>query len=165
MHVNFVWLSTLVAALSLLGTEIVGSSCPANTYESLPSVCTECPANSVSEMGSLNITFCKCRAGYFSADGLPPCSICTANTFTDAVGQTSCTSCNTSACEVGRWRGPCAPNHDALCHLCTGAPLDAFYTSPGDPYDADNCTWDCMDGFRKDNGACVDCNAACPVGQ
>jgi len=144
--------------------------CPTDTYSTLEgaievSVCLDCPSNAISDPGAPNITDCKCRPGYFGPHGGPWCSICVGDTFADTKGTVVCSPCNNTQCPVGRWRGRCVPSHDAPCNLCTGAPLDAIFTSRATPFNANNCSWECVDGFRHSNGTCVDCNTPCPGGQ
>lgn len=59
------------------------------------------------------------------------------------------------------------------CNQCTNAPANAHYTGPGTPdstdgsvVDANDCPWECDDGYYNDNGTCTICPAgyACSGG-
>jgi len=41
------------------------------------------------------------------------------------------TTCNTSSCDTGQYRGPCRNDTDATCVNCDSAPEDAVHTEPG----------------------------------
>ena len=78
-----------------------------------------------------------------------------------------CLQCNVSICGIGEFRRACLPFADSECSPCTTLPEAAFYTSPGVPYDEDNCGWACNVGyFLSDSITCTACNlSSCPVGQ
>ncbi|XP_033732273.1 uncharacterized protein LOC117321797 isoform X2 [Pecten maximus] len=73
--------------------------CPVGTYNALAgqSQCANCSTDWSSEFpGRTSINKCtvsKCPRGYFSINGLPPCSECPKNTYSTTIGTTSCTSC------------------------------------------------------------------------
>jgi len=65
----------------------------------------------------------------------------------------ACAPCTTAPCPVGRFRGACALAADAACEPCTPAskPANSHFSSPGMPFDGDNCLWACDAGFYLDN--------------
>ena len=77
----------------------------------------------------------------------------------------SCAACNASACGVGMYRGACRASSDAVCEACTSKPANASYLTSGQPWHADNCTWQCDVGFWRSGESCVSCTtAACGAG-
>ena len=73
----------------------------------------------------------------------------------------ACQTCNASACGVGFYRGPCGTSSDAACQACTTKPLNASYTTPGSPWNVDNCSWTCNAGYWRSGSlaSCVECSA------
>jgi hypothetical protein len=50
--------------------------------------------------------------------------------------------------------------------VCTTRPSNSIYTSAGSPYNIDACTWSCVAGYYRADGACKLCSTmACPNGQ
>ena len=77
-----------------------------------------------------------------------------------------CWACNASACGVGMYRGACGTSSDAECEACTGKPPNASYVTSGQPWDADNCTWQCHEGYWRSGETCVSCTtSSCGAGQ
>ena len=63
------------------------------------------------------------------------------------------------------YRGKCGARSDAVCEACTSKPANASYLTSGQPWDADNCTWQCDVGFWRSGESCVSCTtAACGAG-
>ena len=75
--------------------------CAAGTYQnsSGASACMECPANSISPTGSVNVSSCRCKPGYVGSGGLPPCTPCPAGTYSASMGtgSTTCLACPTGS--------------------------------------------------------------------
>ena len=108
----------------------------------------------------------ECEAGTGTWNGsVPSCEACLTGYFhMDTNG--SCAACNASACGVGMYRGACGGSSDAACEGCTSKPANASYLTSGQPWDADNCTWQCDAGFWRSGESCVSCTtAACGAGQ
>lgn len=65
-------------------------------------------------------------------------------------------SCNTAQCQVGYYRGPCVDNDKGTCVPCTQALTAAHFTEPGQPFDKNNCAWQCDEGFTRSSqlGVC-----------
>ena len=71
--------------------------CLVGTYSSMLAAssatsCTNCPANSVSTVGSIIDTACQCNAGFTGANG-NTCSQCNINQFKAVLGSAICTNC------------------------------------------------------------------------
>jgi hypothetical protein len=78
-----------------------------------------------------------------------------------------CRVCSTSTCNVGSYRGNCTSLTDGPCTSCTNLPENAYFESAGNPFDADNCTWMCNQGFYRANQSCLPCQrpAQCGLGK
>ena len=108
----------------------------------------------------------ECEAGTGTWNGsVPSCAACLTGYFhMDTNG--SCAACNASACGVGMYRGACGASSDAVCEACTSKPANASYLTSGQPWHADNCTWQCDVGFWRSGESCVSCNtSSCGAGQ
>ncbi|XP_070186674.1 uncharacterized protein [Littorina saxatilis] len=89
-----------VCVLCPEGTRVVGSTCelcPMGTFASTPGsgTCTDCGANtSTFKAGAVSNGECTatCKAGMYSATGLPPCMMCPMNTYSSD-NSTFCTPC------------------------------------------------------------------------
>ena len=78
----------------------------------------------------------------------------------------SCAACNASACGLGMYRGACRASSGAVCEACTSKPANASYLTSGQPWDADNCTWQCDAGFWRAGESCVSCmTSSCAAGE
>ena len=122
--------------------------CPAGTYSAAIQVvsaatCTPCPAGTSSEQ--------------VGASSSSTCTACASGT-TSAAGSRECPACSTGSCAVGEFRGACAAATDAPCWPCSAPPEHAVHTGAGQPFDADDCAWECESDFFKTNSTC----AACP---
>jgi hypothetical protein len=62
----------------------------------ISSACTDCPANSISPVGSTVSTSCQCNTGYTGADG-GTCTACLASTYKTGVGSATCSACPASS--------------------------------------------------------------------
>jgi hypothetical protein len=72
-----------------------------------------------------------------------------------------CRLCSTGPCPTGLYRSPCSNNADAMCtEACTnGIPENAEYSSGGFPFDNNNCSWVCQNGFyRTGQDTCLPCD-------
>lgn len=69
------------------------SACPMDTYKtgSGDSRCLSCPAHSAASIASTGPSACKCNVGYSGVLGI--CQPCAEHSFTDKVGQSTCTQC------------------------------------------------------------------------
>lgn len=111
------------------------------------SICVGCsfalPSNAQWESNVCRYT---CNSGYYET------------------GERSCALCNTSLCEIGSYRLPCEEEVGAVCASCTTkrsqtgvyAELE-MYTSPGQPFDLNNCQARCVDGSYRLGENCVRC--------
>ena len=80
--------------------------------------------------------------------------------------EATCTPCSTSVCSVGQYRHPCNSSVDGICVPCTDQPQNSLFSSPGVPFDQNNCNWTCVTGYFQSGQRCRACNtSACPVGQ
>ena len=67
-----------------------------------------------------------------------------------------CTKCSSSTCPPGEFRQACSENHDGKCTRCSQPkPNHSHWTTPGIPYDNDNCQWGCDDGYFLQLGKCT----------
>ena len=104
------------------GYELAGDACvacSAGSYKQLAdnSSCLACPNGSTSPAGSMLVSECRCAAGYNSATGGPPCTVCPAGTFTSFSSATACASCG-----VGTYS---SSGGSSACVACpTGASTD-----------------------------------------
>ena len=82
-----------------------------------------------------------------------------------------CVKCSDSSCSIGNYRSACVPDADGICVSCSNLPDNAIFTTAGIPYDEDNCSWACLDGFYRhivsNSFVCVACQqpSSCPLGQ
>ena len=149
-------------------------NCPENTYSGVlgatsSAQCLQCRDNSVSLVGSSVHTDCKCKAGYWTRDGLLPtaaCVLCTTGKFAEfnvaacsdcgpgryaAAGSTSSGAC--LVCAAGTF----SLTNQSQCDSCpTGT------TSPAESAVIQNCT--CLFGREPNvagmNG--VECSQCAP---
>jgi len=75
----------------------VCTDCEAGTYSNVigatSNECQACPSNSVSAIGSDDITDCLCNAGWTGSAGDEPCSACIAGTYKSTIGNNACENC------------------------------------------------------------------------
>ncbi len=94
---------------------------------------------------------------------LPECKTCASSYYKQG---RDCMPCSSTSCGVGLYRGTCGSEKDSKCELCTNKPVNAFFTSSGQPWNADNCTWNCASGFWKSGVSCIPCSTGnCPTGK
>ncbi|KAJ1481214.1 hypothetical protein T484DRAFT_1899763 [Baffinella frigidus] len=63
--------------------------------------------------------------------------------------------CSKQECASGNFRAPCVSGQ-ALCGTCKGLPTHAHFTTPGSPFDSDNCIWACNSGYGVvSSGVCT----------
>ncbi|XP_052242513.1 uncharacterized protein LOC127852603 [Dreissena polymorpha] len=81
--------------------QTIGSceACPLGTYSTgeEQNACTQCPNDASTYMpGATSSAMCtlKCAPGFFSSNGLSPCTPCGLGQFSTAYGSTSCSSCS-----------------------------------------------------------------------
>jgi hypothetical protein len=79
------------------------------------STCKQCPENSVSPVGSILSTSCRCKGGYNGSDG-GPCAACAVSTYKSDIGSTNCTAC------------PANSVSDIGSAMCTACPANFFST-------------------------------------
>ncbi|MBP3615950.1 MAG: hypothetical protein J6J27_03485 [Alphaproteobacteria bacterium] len=131
--------ASCVAGQYFNGTSCV--SCAAGKYSSAgASSCSACSAGTYSVAGSS--TCSACSAGTYSAAGASSCSACSAGTYSVA-GSSSCLTCPT-----GTW----SSSNAGSCSNCTNKPANSSYTSNGK---ANDCSWSCNSGFKKDGNNCA----------
>ncbi len=74
-------------------------NCPADTfkigYGNELNLCVSCPSGSTTNgtLGAHLNTMCKCKKGYFGANGGPTCEPCVAGKYQDEAGKTNCKNC------------------------------------------------------------------------
>ena len=107
-----------------------------------------------------------CMPGHFSADGLQPCSTCSAGAFASEYGSMQCTLC---------LRGYFSPAVSTQCHpcaqgsftngvgqgLCVECPTSRSYTTREASISLDNCTTACTTGTAGPLGSapCTACKS------
>jgi hypothetical protein len=75
----------------------------------------------------------------------------------------TCSTCSTTDCPIGMYRLPCYSDSDGTCVPCS-SPMPsegAKYSSTGLPFDLDNCTWACSEGYVQVNDTCVTAAQVC----
>lgn len=55
-------------------------------------------------------------------------------------------TCDNEVCPFGKWRGPCNSAIRGECLDCTKG-TNALYTAAAEPFNADQCKWECMPGY------------------
>jgi len=139
--------------------------CGANTYRETPDVCTLCPTNSNSPVGSTIVTACVCDAGSTGPDG-GACTQCVAGKYKSVTGNATCTNCLAGeySTTVGATSNMCS-----VCGANSNSPVgsaeiaacqcNAWYTGAN----GGTCTH-CPAGKntagRRGQDECVDCLAA-----
>lgn len=118
---------------------VTAASCVAGQYFNGAS-CVSCDAGKYSAAGAS--TCSACSAGTYSAAGASSCSACSAGTYAVA-GSSSC-----QACSTGTW----SSSNAGSCSNCTNKPANSYYTSNGK---ANDCSWSCNDGYKKDENNCT----------
>ena len=137
-------------------------------------LCTKCPENAISPVGSTSN--CKCKSGFSGPNG-EICTACLAGKYKNTTGSSQCTSCpdgSSSAqksvsvtacrcvpgtagingghcvnCPVGTYKSVSGPGN------CTVSPQNAITSTVGSSNESD-CA--CDKGFSNDNGrGCVAC--------
>ena len=81
--------------------------------------------------------------------GSPPCAPGLSMT------PNGCSLCNSSLCPVGQYRNRCDVSNGGQCLGCSKKPPNSIYTSAGNPYNQDNCTWSCVQGYVLSGGVCT----------
>ncbi|MBR4315627.1 MAG: hypothetical protein IKP65_01465, partial [Alphaproteobacteria bacterium] len=116
-------------------------SCAAGKYSGAgASSCSTCEAGKYSAAGASSCS--TCAAGTISAKGSSSCQACSAGTYS-VTGSSSC-----STCPTGTW----APANAGSCSNCTNKPANSSYTSNGK---ANDCSWSCNNGYKKDGNNCT----------
>jgi len=93
----------------------------------------------------------------------PTCEACAQDYFEEGG---TCVACSTSECGVGFYRGACGASSDAACEGCTTKPLHSSYTTSGQPWDTDNCSWACDGEHWRSGESCTSCTTSgCPAGE
>jgi len=110
-------------------------------------VCTKCPTNTGSAIGSDMLLSCTCNIGYTGDDG-HECSACVAGQYKTATGSASCTNC-----ELGKYSALIAASQSATCQSC---PANSWTDLPGMTTIAD-CR--CNAGYTGSDGDCIACVA------
>ena len=98
--------------------------------------CSSCPANTLSQTGSDELTDCRCNSGYTGSDG-GPCLACTPGKHKTGLGSSAC-----SDCEAGTFSNTVAANS------CENCPANSNSVAGSDA--AQDCA--CAPGFT---GVCV----------
>ena len=94
-------------------TDTVCLVCTANMYCPSQGVRIQCPNNTVSLPGSINLMDCKCEAGSYTQEN--KCYACEAGTFSNISNATMCTACADGLYSTQRATG------------CTECPNNAIY--------------------------------------
>ena len=85
-----------------------------------------------------------------------------------------CVACSKAFCQIGFYHGPCndtldgisrAPTTNGSCTPCANGPANSKYIGPGNPYNRNNCNWQCADNYYLDGEACAPClMTLCSIG-
>jgi len=124
--------------VALVGYGAAGSmpylACKPGTYCS-DGVMYDCPPGHTSPDLATSIMQCTALPGYAQWTN--------SSDLSRSVG-----TCVDTLCEVGFYRGPCGFNQTGECVPCDNPLLSgASYISSGDPFDQNNCDWECDVGF------------------
>jgi hypothetical protein len=77
-----------------------------------------------------------------------------------------CFPCPVSECNVGNYRSACSGTQDGHCISCSNKPNFSSFVGSGNPFDADNCEFQCNQGYFLTNGSCQLCSTElCTVGE
>jgi len=103
--------------------------------------CSSCPANTLSQTGSDELTDCRCNSGYTGSDG-GPCLACAPGKHKTGLGSSAC-----SDCEAGKFSNAVAANS------CENCPANSNSVAGSDA--AQDCA--CAPGFTGvcECGVCV----------
>ena len=142
------------------------NECAEGTYSAstMATICIKCPAESVSNNGSIDISNCSCQPG-FSASVALNCFLgaCSPGEFKNNIGFSPCMKCpnssysNSSAsticfdCPVGSYSGAGA----TACFPCTNSVNNAQFYTNGKW--SDSCMWKCKLGSSLRGGICESC--------
>ena len=115
------------------------ASCDAGTFKSVvgSAVCTSCPSHTSGVSKSIELTNCKCVAGYTASSDGVACTACEAGTYKVGTGVGECSTCPTGTDSAmgsdkltdctclseysGVWNGrPCTPCEDGTWKAATG---------------------------------------------
>lgn len=130
------------------------TDCVVNTYSTATAAisnttCLNCPANTVSAIGSGVLIACKCDLGYTSpsGDGLA-CDACVPGTYKTATGSDACT-----LCDLGKYSGAVA----LTTATCTGCDTNQYTNATGKD-ELGDCR--CNAGYTGNDGThCYACDA------
>ncbi len=76
-----------------------------------------------------------------------------------------CFPCSTVECNVGQHRSSCSSVQDSTCVSCSNGPSYSTYIGSGTPFNANNCAFQCNQGYFLTNGSCQQCSSSvCDVG-
>jgi hypothetical protein len=92
-------------------------ACPANTYSAPGAAnCDTCPTGTFAPAPSVQLTDCKCLAGYYATNGQDgsTCQVCPAGTFKPLTGAAACT-----VCPADKYSTATAATSNATCLPCT----------------------------------------------
>ena len=109
--------------------------------------CLHCKANSVSALGAVAVSECRCKQGFTDTGGHASCAPCAAGKFKGTVGSEACEACAA---------GEMSPAGSTSPASCTGRCMPGSQGPDGGP-----CI-ECSAGFFKPNfgdGACAPCPA------
>ena len=93
-------------------------ACPVNTYSAPGAAnCDSCPGNTFAPTPSVQLTDCKCLAGYYATNGQDgsTCQACPAGTFKPLAGAGACT-----VCPVDTYSAAIAAMSNGTCQACIG---------------------------------------------
>lgn len=142
--------------------------CNATEYE-VDGVCVQCYENSTSEVGSSDVTFCTCKAGYYKYSS-SKCYECEIGSYAPSIGMQQCLLCGAGTVgrilPVGMFRDrnhgeysacvACSANQYSTDHRqCSDCP--AHSTSPVSSSSIEECI--CDVGYSRIGNECVKCNA------
>jgi hypothetical protein len=61
-------------------------------------------------------------------------------------------------CDIGNYRSSCSDVQDGHCISCSNKPMYSSYVGAGTPFNANNCAFQCNQGFFVTNGSCQPCS-------
>lgn len=118
--------------------------CLANTYNdgTLSRWCYSCPPNTISGSGSTSASACNvaCALGTYSSTRTPPCTNCSALTYTTGTGSTTCLSC--VSCPAGQYYSSACSSLTASPGTCATCSFRVNYCPAGStaPIPCTSCT-------------------------
>jgi hypothetical protein len=137
---------TLSGICTIAGTTLEACNTIGKVGDAQCIPCTNAPSNTVytgPSLGNLNQCPWRCKDGYYLSNSQ------------------QCVTCQTDVCPTGKYRSGCNQTSPGSCVDCTNrgvlnTPSISYYTSPGTPFDSNNCAFQCNNGYYlRSDGNCT----------